>query len=172
MDIETVKAMLKKADPKDNPSTHERRTALSMAQREMDKNGWSYSSLGFNQQDAERIANQFSVGFFSGAQKTETREPLVIFQRRVRKHQTPTSAVRPEPLRSSPSEPYVSYADQCEKRDQDNFDAWYYGFVAYQANQIAKEAEENQHLKKIVTITFILLGIFAVIVLVFVNWKG
>jgi hypothetical protein len=61
MDTKTLVAALNKADPERNSSYQDRQVALKFAHRAMDESGLSYASLGFSQEDAERIENQFSV---------------------------------------------------------------------------------------------------------------
>jgi hypothetical protein len=61
MEIKTVIAALNKADPERNSNYQDRQVALNMAHKAMDSQGLSYASLGFSQEDAERIENQFSV---------------------------------------------------------------------------------------------------------------
>lgn len=177
MDIETVKSILQKADPNRNSSVHERQNALRMAEREMDKNGWSFASLGFSHEDAERIANQFSVttgknqnkehssfglGFFRGSQSAvstgiQRREPKTIY--------VPKSkpVIRKE-------EPYESYTERCEREDRVKWDLKYDEMNKYQKQQERERAEMAIETDKVtrvlVIITLIVIGLviyFAVI---------
>jgi hypothetical protein len=61
MRIDTVIASLHMADPDHNSNYHERYVALEMAHKAMDEQGLSYASLGFSQEEAERIEQQFSA---------------------------------------------------------------------------------------------------------------
>jgi hypothetical protein len=61
MNINTIRAILGKADPLYNQNYQERLVALDMARKAMIKMGFSYATLGYSQSDAERIENQFSV---------------------------------------------------------------------------------------------------------------
>ena len=60
MNINTIKAILNKADPLNNPNYQERQVALNMAHKAMGRD-ISYASLGYSLADAERIENQFAV---------------------------------------------------------------------------------------------------------------
>jgi len=173
MDIETIKSMLRKADPKSNPSAYERRTALTMAQREMDKNGWSYASLGFSQEDAERIANQFAVGTWGGTKREEPKResrPINIFHGRKTSNRTSAYA---EPIYKAPkpkkSEKHERYEEQCERRDRANFDKWYEGFVSYQKSEQVKAHEEAQYMNKVMAVVLIALVLIMIFTVVFVE---
>jgi len=61
MNINTIRAILGKADPLYNPNYQERLVALDMARKVMSKMRFSYAALGYSQSDAERIENQLSV---------------------------------------------------------------------------------------------------------------
>lgn len=61
MNRDTIIAALNKADPERNSNYQDRHVALEFAHRAMDAQGLSYSSLGYSQEDAERIENQFSA---------------------------------------------------------------------------------------------------------------
>lgn len=146
MDSETIKAILNKADPNKNSSVHERQNALRMAEREMDKSGLSFASLGFSQEDAERIANQFSVAVGGG--QREERASLNLFSRKpkpqnydIQKQEPKTVYVPSSKPAKRKEEPYVSYVDQCEQAEWARVDKEYKDWAAWRAGEDAKNAE-------------------------------
>ncbi len=147
MDTGTIKAMLEKADPSRNTSVHERQNALRMAEREMDKAGLSYASLGFSHEDAERIANQFSV--ISGAGVKEERASLGLFKEwsrpetGIQKHAPsagPKLAVQNKPVRKV-EQPYESYVDRCEREEWARVNARHNDWEQWRKDEDVKESK-------------------------------
>ena len=69
VNINTILAILAKADPLHNSNSNERLVALGKANEAMDRMGLSMLSLGYSQADAERIQNQSSVSIASKSHK-------------------------------------------------------------------------------------------------------
>lgn len=170
MNIDTIKSMLRIADPANNAPAHERRSALTMAQREMDKQGWSYASLGFSQEDAERIANQFAVAFGKPQAKNNKKEnhPISLFRsRRTNKPSSNTQAGRVPFRKPNQDPPGESYFDQLEREDNEKFDQWYRSFVAGRARQRAQEVQEDRYVSKVVTVVMVALTLIVVLFFIF-----
>lgn len=161
MDADKVKAMLNKADPNNNPSVHERQNALRMAEREMDKSGLSFASLGFSQEDAERISNQFSVAA-PGASKyqREERGSFSIFRPRTneieRSTQRQSRSASPSQKRVVPQESGESFEDQCLRKEREESDSRYAAWQKWRAEEDVREAKSERDGKKAF---FIILGI-------------
>jgi len=146
---------LNKADPNKNSSVHERQNALRMAEREMDKNGWSFASLGYSQEDAERIATQFSVSAADG--QREQRASIGLFGKRqstsnhaIQQRETKTVySPSPKPAKRK-EEPYESYADQCDRAERARVDQQYKDWSAWRSQEDAKNAEIEAAANKVI----------------------
>lgn len=166
MDADKVKAMLNKADPNNNPSVHERQNALRMAEREMDKSGLSFASLGFSQEDAERIANQFSVAM-PGATSRQREEGGVfsIFKPRAndieRSTQRQSRSNQPVQKRSVAEEPRESFEDECLRKEREDSDRQYNAWAQWRAEEDVREAQSQRDGKKAF---FIILSVVAGVV--------
>ena len=163
MDITKVQSMLRMADPKNGGRTEERENALRMAEREMDKNGWSFASLGFSIDEAERIANQFSIAA-PGKWRDDAKQSIGIFrgQRKsdkpVRRETVSTQTITsPKKPQSSPQETYV---EQCERLDHEENTRKY---EAWEANRRVQEAEEAK-VQQFVGYAFLAFIGFAIVV--------
>jgi len=175
MDPETVKAMLRKADPEKNSSMHERRSALQMAQREMDKHNWSFASLGFSMDDAERIANQFSVTAPRSIAPREKVSSLGIFRGHRSEAVKPVtresvySQPAPKKKESKPVEHQESYTEQCERLDYEErmrkYDAW-------EARRREEKEVEAEAEKIAVILQYVIIGIVVVGVGIFAYSNG
>lgn len=162
VDAETIKAILNKADPNKNSSVHERQNALRMAEREMDKSGLSFASLGFSQEDAERIANQFSVAAPGASNyQREARGSFSIFRPRANDIERSTQRQsRSTPARkpAATEEPGESFEDQCLRREREASDRQYNAWAQWRTEEDVREAQSQQAGKKAF---FIILGIVA-----------
>lgn len=145
---ERLAAILRKADPANNPSYQERKVALDMAHKAMDKTGMSYASVGFSPEDAARIENQLSVTTGGSSQRKEkNNESWSIF-----KPSTSNDIERSTHRKTGYSEPkrrpavreqYESYVDRCEREEREDFDKRYDAWVSWRKQENAKEAEQE-----------------------------
>jgi len=164
---QTVKAMLRKADPQSNSSMHERKSALQMAEREMDKNGWSFASLGFSMDEAERIANQFSVTAPRSTAPREKVSSLGIFRGQrseaIKPARRDTVYSQPAPKKKEPKpvEHQETYTEQCERLDYEERTRKY---EAWEAHRREEKALEEEASKIAVILQYVFLGIVIVVV--------
>lgn len=140
MENKKIIAMLRSADPNKNSSTHERKTALQMAQKEMDKQGLSFASLGFSMEDAERISNQFAV--ISPQAQPKAQAPINSILRASKS--TILRPRRSDPQSKRAQQPLETYADQCERNEAQADDANYDALKNWRISENIKNAEMSK----------------------------
>ena len=121
----TLKAILKKADPALNSSYHERKVALEKAHKMMDETGMSFASAGFSVEDARRIEDQFSV-VAPSKPKAEQRETRVsIFSRSGEIAVSDHPHYKPQPQRKKTIAQVPNFEEENERRQREEWDKKY-----------------------------------------------
>lgn len=162
-DYDRIQAILRKADPDSNSSWQERKVALEMAHKQMDKTGISYASLGISQSVAERIENQFSVTSSTKPKKHERSAGLSIFSNSgeiavhtPRYRQQPTQ--KPKPRIDIPD-----WEAENEKKQQMEWDRGYDAWAKWRHDEDIKQAQSAESGKREIKIIF---GIFILVLAV------
>lgn len=161
MDLQQkIQAMLRTADPKNGGSAEERQNALRMAEKAMDKEGLSYGSLGFSIEDAQRIANQFSVSTMKPNNETSviSHQPV---RRSSRNHGysifSSTPGIQRAPKNAPAQEEIESYSARCERLDYESRTAKYEEWEKVRAAEAVEQDEiEKKSTLVVIIIAFIL----------------